>query len=68
MTAAYRTYEITYDQYRLGAVDFTPVFLFQSTLTDQQDQLAAAKGNVALGLIDLYRSLGGGWEMRLSRW
>jgi outer membrane protein TolC len=67
VAAALRTYEITIDQYRLGAVDFTPVFLFQSTLTDQQDQLAAAKGAVALGLIDLYRSLGGGWEMRLTR-
>jgi outer membrane protein TolC len=65
--AAVRTYTITFDQYRLGAVDFTPVFLFQTTVTDQQDQLAVAKGNVALSLIDLYRSLGGGWEMRLTR-
>jgi outer membrane protein TolC len=67
VAAAYRTYEITLDQYRLGAVDFTPLFLFQTTLTEQQDQLAAAKGDVALGLIALYRSLGGGWEMRLTR-
>jgi NodT family efflux transporter outer membrane factor (OMF) lipoprotein len=65
--AALRTYQITFDQYSLGAVDFTPVFLFQTTLTEQQDQLAISKGNVALGLIDLYRSLGGGWEMRLGR-
>jgi NodT family efflux transporter outer membrane factor (OMF) lipoprotein len=64
--AATRTYEITIDQYRLGAVDFTPVFIFQTTLTQQQDQLAFAKGNVALGLVELYRSLGGGWEIRLN--
>jgi outer membrane protein TolC len=67
VVAAQRTYEITIDQYRLGAIDFTPVFLFQTTLTQQQDQLAFARGNIALGLVDLYRSLGGGWEMRLSR-
>lgn len=67
VAAANRTYEITFDQYRLGAVDFTPVFLFQSTLTDQQDQLAAARGNVAISLVNLYRALGGGWEMRLNR-
>jgi NodT family efflux transporter outer membrane factor (OMF) lipoprotein len=65
--AAQRALEITDDQYRLGAVDFTPVFLFQSTLAEQQDQLAASRGNIAISLIAVYRALGGGWEMRLSR-
>lgn len=65
--AAKRTLEITGEQYRLGAVDFTPVFLFQSTLAQQQDQLAVAHGNIALNLIAVYRSLGGGWDMRLKR-
>jgi NodT family efflux transporter outer membrane factor (OMF) lipoprotein len=65
--AADRTVEITAEQYRQGAVDFTPLFLFQSTLTDQQDQLAAVQGNIALSLIATYRALGGGWEMRLAR-
>jgi outer membrane protein TolC len=65
--AANRTVEITAEQYRQGAVDFTPLFLFQDTLTQQQDQLAAARGNIALSLIATYRALGGGWEMRLVR-
>jgi NodT family efflux transporter outer membrane factor (OMF) lipoprotein len=65
--AARRTLEITTEQYRQGAVDFTPVFLFASTLTQQQDQLAAAQGDIALSLIGIYRALGGGWEMRLTR-
>jgi NodT family efflux transporter outer membrane factor (OMF) lipoprotein len=65
--AAQRTLEITREQYRLGAVDFTPVFLFESTLAQQQDLLAVAKGNIALNLISIYRSLGGGWDMRLKR-
>jgi NodT family efflux transporter outer membrane factor (OMF) lipoprotein len=67
VAAAQRTVEITLEQYRQGAVDFTPLFLFQDTLTQTQDQLAAARGNIALSLIATYRALGGGWEMRLIR-
>jgi NodT family efflux transporter outer membrane factor (OMF) lipoprotein len=63
--AAARTVEITYDQYRQGAIDFTPVFLFEERLAEQQDQLAASQGQIALNLVDLYRAVGGGWEMRL---
>lgn len=63
--AAARTVQITNDQYAEGAVDFTPVFLFQEQLTDQQDQLAVAQGDIALGLIAVYRALGGGWQIRL---
>ncbi len=66
VTAARRTVQITYDQYRAGAVDFTPVFLFELTLTQQEDALAQAQGNIALSLVDLYRALGGGWEARES--
>jgi NodT family efflux transporter outer membrane factor (OMF) lipoprotein len=64
--AAARTVEITNEQYNQGAIDFTPVFLFQETLTEQQDQLAIAQGDIALGLIAVYRSLGGGWQIRLG--
>jgi outer membrane protein TolC len=65
VAAAARTVEITNTQYQQGAVDFTPLFLFQETLADQEDQLAVARNQIALSLVDLYRSLGGGWEMRL---
>ncbi len=65
--AAERTVEITFDQYRQGIVDFTAVFLASSVLATQQDQLAAAQGATTQSLIDLYRALGGGWEIRLNR-
>jgi outer membrane protein TolC len=65
--AAARTLEISFDQYRLGAIDFTPVVLFESTLAQQQDQLAFSQGSIATNLIATYRALGGGWEMRLTR-
>src|SRR5262249_1249154 len=61
------TRQISFDQSREGAVDFTPVVLFESTLAGQQDNLALARGNIALSLIATYRALGGGWEMRLAR-
>ena len=32
------------------------------TLTSQQDSLAQAQGDTALNLVDLFRTLGGGWE------
>ena len=40
------------------------MFLFESILTEQQDQMAVSRGDIALGLIAVYRSLGGGWQIR----
>lgn len=65
--AAKKALDVTNKQYTEGAVDYTPVFLFQGTLAQTQDQLAVAQGDVALNLIRLYRALGGGWNMRLIR-
>ena len=65
VAAAARTVEISYVQYQQGVIDFTPVYLFEGTLAQEQDQLAIARGQIALSLVDLYRALGGGWEMRL---
>ncbi|HEY3393235.1 MAG TPA: efflux transporter outer membrane subunit [Lacipirellulaceae bacterium] len=66
VTAATRTVEITNEQYNQGAIDFTPVFVFQENLTEQQDEFAVAQGNIALSLIAAYRALGGGWQIRLG--
>jgi hypothetical protein len=64
--AAARTVDISMAQYTEGAVDFTAVYLFQTTLAEQQDDLAASQGDIALGLIGVYRALGGGWQIRLQ--
>ncbi len=48
--AAARTVEITKEQYTQGEVDFTPVFLFESILTEQQDQLAVSPRRHRAGL------------------
>jgi NodT family efflux transporter outer membrane factor (OMF) lipoprotein len=60
--AAEKTVDLVVLQYQNGAVDFNRVYTTQAALVTQQDQLAAARGNIALNLIQLYRALGGGWE------
>ena len=47
-----------------GAISFTGVFVMQQQLVVRQDQLASARGDVATSLIELYKALGGGWEIR----
>jgi NodT family efflux transporter outer membrane factor (OMF) lipoprotein len=60
--AAERSVELVLQQYRGGSTDFNRVYTTQSQLVTQQDQLAVARGNIALSLISAYRSLGGGWQ------
>jgi NodT family efflux transporter outer membrane factor (OMF) lipoprotein len=52
--------------FRGGATDYTSIFVAQQFLTQQENDLALAEGNIALGLISTYRALGGGWELRLT--
>jgi outer membrane protein TolC len=54
--------ELVQAQYEGGVVDFNRVLTAQTQLVSQQDQLVAARGNVALSLISVYRALGGGWQ------
>jgi outer membrane protein TolC len=64
--AARESVELVSNQYRQGIVDFNRVFDSQIFLTQQQDQLAIAQGSVAQNLIQLYKALGGGWQIRLG--
>src|SRR5262249_17557162 len=52
--------------YRTGTIEFNRVFNLETTQVQQQDRLAVAAGDIALNLINVYRSLGGGWELRLQ--
>ncbi len=64
--AARESVDLVSAQYREGAVDFNRVFSIQQLLTQEQDRLAVAEGAVAQNLIELYRALGGGWQIRLG--
>jgi NodT family efflux transporter outer membrane factor (OMF) lipoprotein len=46
--------------------DLNQAFVTSNFLVGQQDKLAVASGDIALGLIQVYRALGGGWEIRMG--
>jgi NodT family efflux transporter outer membrane factor (OMF) lipoprotein len=54
------------DNFQAGTIDYTPVFVAEQFLVQQQNAYAQAQGDIALGLIQVYRALGGGWELRLA--
>ena len=64
--AAQRATDVSLEQYQEGLVDFNTVISTLSALLRQQDQLASIQGTVAVNLVEIYRSLGGGWEIRQS--
>ncbi|MFL5340397.1 MAG: efflux transporter outer membrane subunit [Gemmataceae bacterium] len=63
---AERAVKIALEQYRAGTVDLTRVTLLQQNLVQLQDILAQARGEIGLGLIQVYKALGGGWQIRLT--
>jgi outer membrane protein TolC len=62
--AARRAYDISTEQYQDGLVDFNTVLNTLRTLFAQQEQLVVSEGTVATNLVAVYRSIGGGWEIR----
>ncbi len=62
VVAAEKVVDLVGRQYAEGAVDFTTVLLSQQFLVQQQDLLAASRGQEGLTMVTLYKSLGGGWE------
>ena len=61
---AEKAVRIALAQYRAGTIDFTQVTQLEQALVLQQDTLARARNEIASGLIQVYRALGGGWELR----
>lgn len=49
-------------QYRSGLIDFLTLLQSEQALLSARDQLASAKGDQALALVQLYLALGGGWQ------
>lgn len=57
--------EVVESEIKLLQFDINRAFVTSNFLVGQQDKLAVAHGDIALGLIQVYRALGGGWELRL---
>lgn len=53
-------------QYKAGVIDFTRVSQLEQALVQQQDVLTQAQGEIATGLIQVYKALGGGWQIRIN--
>jgi NodT family efflux transporter outer membrane factor (OMF) lipoprotein len=53
-------------EYQAGKVDFNRVSVLEQNLVQQENLLTQARGDVALGLIQVYRALGGGWQIRCN--
>jgi NodT family efflux transporter outer membrane factor (OMF) lipoprotein len=53
-------------QGKAGTVDFTRVIQVEESKVEQEDTLAQAQGEIAQGLIQVYRALGGGWQLRCT--
>ncbi|QBF28432.1 efflux transporter outer membrane subunit [Pseudomonas tructae] len=49
-------------QYVEGAVDFLNVLTVQGTLLANQEQWVESSAATSLAMVDLYKSLGGGWQ------
>ncbi len=67
VAALEKSVDIATVQYRNGETSYNRLADLQSQLVAYQDQLATAQGDVALSLIQIYKALGGGWQIRCRR-
>lgn len=56
-------FDLSIDLYKQGLSGFTDVANAQMSLLQYSDQLVTDRANAAAALVDLYRALGGGWNV-----
>jgi NodT family efflux transporter outer membrane factor (OMF) lipoprotein len=70
LAASVRDYQgalqIVLAQEKAGVVDYSRYATIATSLVQQQDLLAQAQGQIVQGLVQVYRALGGGWEIRCA--
>lgn len=66
VVAAQKSVTFVVTQYKVGTVDFNRVAQIEQDLVNRQDLAAQAKGQIAQGLIQIYKAVGGGWQIRLE--
>lgn len=64
---AKRSVELSLYQYQEGIVDYQRVLDSQRSLFNTQDTLTRSNSDITLNLINLYKSVGGGWETRTEQ-
>ena len=63
-TAAFAATKLEEQIFEQRKADVNRAYTLWNAQLQEQDNLAVAQGNVALNLINVYRALGGGWEIR----
>jgi outer membrane protein TolC len=63
--AGQRAVIVAFNQLSRGTTQFNQYAVIEQGLVQQEDLWAQARGEIAQGLIAVYRALGGGWEIRL---
>jgi NodT family efflux transporter outer membrane factor (OMF) lipoprotein len=53
-------------QKKIGTANASQVDLLEQNKVEREDTYAQARGEIALGLIQVYRALGGGWQIRCT--
>jgi NodT family efflux transporter outer membrane factor (OMF) lipoprotein len=68
VAATRRARDAAFAQYDIGqpGADFNRYTVIEQNLIQLTDQQAAARGQIAQGLILVYRALGGGWQIRCA--
>ena len=66
VSAAQRAVDIALLQYQEGAADYTRVLNTQEALFREQEREVTARGVLVGNLIQLYKALGGGWQIRMG--
>jgi len=61
--ASQQSVELVHTQYVEGLTDFQSYLDAQRVLFEQQDSFASSRGQVYTNLVNLNRSLGGGWSL-----
>jgi outer membrane protein TolC len=64
--AGQRAAIVSLRQYFEGKTMFLQYVVIEQALVQQDDLWAQARGQIAQGLIQVYRALGGGWQIRLE--
>jgi NodT family efflux transporter outer membrane factor (OMF) lipoprotein len=65
--ASQRAVDVATIQYQEGAIDCNTLISTLNANQQQQDLMKATQGSVATSLVQVYKALGGGWEIRDNR-
>lgn len=66
-TSARASARLALDRYKAGQAEYTTVLTAEQQLLSVENSLVEAQGDVMLGLVSIYRALGGGWQLRQGR-